>query len=194
MFDAETMEATRAELSLSPEEFLKRCTDQAAWVTRCMHVGDDTWTPHLTVWTKDGFEKPEQVQMMALHVPFNNDREQFEVLQGQGARLALETACPVCIVLISEAWHSDDPLYGRAQGPQPKDDPRRREVVLVQGVNVLPANYLRATAPLERLDGKLVQPLTFSEFTKPPHRLRLLDWFIGGYMQRVAKKIAARTN
>jgi len=194
--ESEAHQATRREMTLSPEELLQRCMGQAAWVAGCMEVGsDDEWIPHLAVWTKSGFGEVEQVEMNSLHVPFNSDDEKFEAMSGAGLRLAQGKACPTCLIFISEAWQTSDLNFGGGRdGEQPKDDPRRREVMVIQALGVMGAKFLHSFAPLERVDGRLTKPLQFSEFSEPKGRLRLLDWFMSAYLTGVVSKIASRSN
>lgn len=194
----EDLAATKESITLAPPAFLERCQQHAAWVADCMKPDtDDQWFPNLQIWTKSGFEAEEQIEMQSLYVPFNTDEEKHAVMAARGRALGEvpKVQCPTCIIFSSEAWQtSDDRFMGGRDAAEPKDDPRKREVVVVQGLAVATQQYLHAVAPLVRDGDRLCEALQFQPFSTPVRPLRLLDWFMGAYVEAVGRKIGARGN
>lgn len=137
--------------------------------------------PDLVVVTRT-HELKDELTLCALAVPFNEDKEKRAILLSLGRKFFKEEKAVTAVILSSEAWLSTRRPGSKEPLVQPRDDPNRKENIIVVGSGILGKQGLLISTPIRRDDKNHM--LIDGESTENTDIVfPLLSWFWRGYLE-----------
>lgn len=125
------MNTTLAAFAVSQVELVAEIERHGRWVAECLADRCEQWAPHLNVLVKTGPSTPWRVWAFSLMTPFTEAKDKHAVLRKIGEQLYRDRVIPGAAILSTEAWLSS------RRDVEPRHDPDRKEVIIVQARTLL---------------------------------------------------------
>jgi hypothetical protein len=148
---------------------------------------DGNLMPTLFVRVIDFATSEEEMAVTVVPGSFNEGHEKHPVMEKAGRELYEREKIPRSIFIAAEAWMASYKGEVKDIKAQPRDDPNRREVVIINGSSFDQKHQLMAALPIVRPargSRKLRPYLDFSKLETGATQItsRLLESFVRGYV------------
>ncbi len=180
-------------VNVPAEELHDLVQSQVNWAIDCLKGGTDTdWCPKLAVFASAGPGYPDQLEVFAIMLPFNEHDEKRQTMAAIGRQICDKRLFPRIAVLSAEAWHSVQ--KPDAKRIQPRDDPARQEIIIVTGSTLKFDRHALVTIPVSRTSANGIVTGTPSAMLTENCESNILAWFFQGFREAAQAHVARRSN